>query len=143
MHRIESGKSGLTRRWDRSLARALNVPIEQLYAPIGTEIPFLARRVEALAWREYDPQHALPAIARRLGAIFAYARFEPGGAAMMLGATEEDMRDWLAGRVRPPIQLMNRLAARIGVTLAWIYFGDDTDMAPGIVERLRQMEPDV
>jgi hypothetical protein len=139
LHKIENGRYGLSRTYVRALARALMVPVEQLYAPIGAAIPFTSRPNATVEPRPYHPDHALPAIARRLHAVLTDLEVPPESMAQMIGATEEDMRDWLAARTRPPPLLMDRLANRAAITLAWLYFGDAADLLPGVAARLAKL----
>lgn len=138
LNRIETGKAGFSRSRARVLARWLLVPVEQLYAPIGTPIPFLGRSRAPVEARPYHPDHAPPEIGRRLRALLADAGVSVEVMAQRIGATEADMRDWVAGRAKPDMRMMDRLADRAAVTLAWIYFGDDTGLLPGTAERLRK-----
>jgi transcriptional regulator with XRE-family HTH domain len=137
IHRIETAKAGFSHNRARALARALLVPVEQLYAPIGTPIPFLGRARTPIEARPYHPDHALPEIGRRLRALLDDAGASAEEMAHRIGATEADMRDWTAGRAKPDMALMDRLADRAAVTLAWIYFGDPAGLLPGVAERLR------
>lgn len=136
--RIESGSRGLTAKWRDVLARVLAVPVQQLYAPIGYPIPAPnGETAAALEPRPYNPDHAIPAVARRLRAVQRFADLTAMEIAMAVEATEAEVVDWLEGRFLPPVPLMNRLARLVGFTLHWLYHGDEAGMAPGIAARLR------
>lgn len=144
LFKVQSGETGLTRTWAGRLASALMVSPEQLYAPIGAEIPWIVVRDEmsAIEDRPYSPDHAPPAIGARLRAVLTDTKLEtPERLAEMIGAAVPDIFDWIEGRTAPPPRMMNRLAMRAGVTMAWIFYGDETDLLPGVADRLRSAMP--
>jgi transcriptional regulator with XRE-family HTH domain len=143
LHRIITGKIRLTENQGRALARALFVPPETLYAKIGADIPVSSEQAPPAPFpsRPYHPEHAPAVIGRRLHALLADIGLTIEETAQQIGATEEDARDWLAGRVRPPPLLMDRLARRAGITLAWLYFGDASGLLPGVAARLQKLFP--
>lgn len=143
LHKIERGASRMPhgRAYVRRLAEALMVPVEQLYAEIGMPIPFLVRDPGEVTARPYQPDHAPPEIGLRLRAVLADLGVSAEAMARMIGATEADMRDWIAGREAPPQRLMNRLANRAAITLAWLYFGDTAGLMPGVAARLQRLLP--
>jgi transcriptional regulator with XRE-family HTH domain len=134
--RIETGKSALTAARRDPLARALMVSPHQLYAPIGSPIPFEPEDMP-LETLPYEPAHAPPAVGERLRDVMADAGLSPAALAMAIGATEPVVFDWLEGRVLPPVPLMNRLANRVGITLGFLYYGDESGLLPGVAARLR------
>lgn len=144
LFKIQTGETGLTQSRAVHLARALMVSPEQLYAPIGAEIPWIVVRDEmaTIEDRPYSPDHAPPAIGARLRALLADTKIEtPEKLAQMIGAAVPDIFDWIEGRTAPPPRMMNRLAMRAGVTMAWIFYGDETDLLPGVADRLRSAMP--
>jgi transcriptional regulator with XRE-family HTH domain len=137
--RIESGGRSLTINWCDGLARALEVPVATLYAPIGTPVPPPASDPVVFEPRPYDPAHAAPRVARRLLAVQRLSGLTELELAMAIEATEPEVVDWLEGRFLPPVPLMNRLAKLAGFTLHWLYHGDEAGMARGIAARLRTL----
>lgn len=137
--RIKSGGRNLTPKWRDDLARALEVPVAQLYAPVGTPVPPPASDPVVFEPRPYDPAHAIPAVAQRLRAVQRLSGLTELELAMAIEATEPEVVDWLEGRFLPPMLLMNRLARLTGFTLHWLYHGDETGMARGIAARLRTL----
>jgi transcriptional regulator with XRE-family HTH domain len=139
--RLETAKRSITNRWRSALASALMVSDEQLYAPIGSPVPYDPAEPIMPDPRPYEPEHAMHAIGRRLRKLLVYTGLGSALAlAQTVGATEAEMIDWMEGRSEPPARTMNRLANRSGVTLTWLYFGDETALLPGIAERLRDIE---
>jgi transcriptional regulator with XRE-family HTH domain len=137
--RIESGGRGLTAKWRDDLARVLEVPVAQLYAPIGSPIPSPASDLVVIDPMPYEPAHAMPAVARRLLAVQRLSGLTALEIAMRIEATEAEVVDWLEGRSLPPMMLMNRLARLAGFTLHWLYHGDDKGMPAGLAARLRTL----
>lgn len=135
--RIESGGRALTGKWRDGLARALAVPVAQLYAPIGSPIPPPTDDPVVLDPLPYDPAHALPAVARRLLAVQRLTGLTALEIAMAIEATEAEVVDWMEGRFLPPLLQMNRLARLAGFTLHWLYHGDESGLIPGIAVKLR------
>lgn len=127
----------LAQKWQKPIATALMVPESHLYAPIGSPIPFWADDHVSLEERPYQPEHAAHAIGERLKATMTFCGLKTQHFAEAIGTTEELVLDWIEGRSKPPPRLMNRLANRAGLTLAWIYFGDETSLLPAIAEQLR------
>lgn len=139
--RIETGRRTITKRWREGLARALMVSAEQLYAPIGAPVPYDPAEVTMPDHRPYEPDHAAPAIGGRLRKLMVYTGLGTALAlAQAVGTTEVEMLDWLEGRSEPDARVMNRLAGRSGVTLTWLYYGDEAALLPGIAARLREID---
>lgn len=140
LYRMEIGQRGLTTRWRDKLAKALAVRPELLFAQIGDPIPYPGARAAELEARPYAPAHAAPEVARRLLAVMQDCGLqEAAQVAAAIGSTEADVIDWLSGRMLPPLNLMNRLANRAGVTLVFLYFGDEAGLLPGAAVRLRAL----
>ena len=137
--RIESAGRTLTPKWRDALARALEVSVPQLFAPIGSPVPPVPTEEAEIDQRPYDPAHALPSVARRLLAVQRSADLTTLDMARAIASTEAEVVDWLEGRFLPPIKEMNRLAKLAGFTLHWLYHGDAEGMAPGLAARLRMI----
>lgn len=85
-------------------------------------------------------EHSALEVGRRLQAVLEDCGLASAAElAEMIGTTEAAVLDWLTGRSKPPPLLANRLANRTGITLVWLYFGDESDMLPGPLARLRRL----
>jgi transcriptional regulator with XRE-family HTH domain len=140
--RIESGYRGrgISANTRARLARALMVREDQLFAPIGSPIVFADESAESAELRPYAPEHSMHAIGERLQLLMLDTGLTtPERLAQAIGAAEPDVIDWLAGNSLPPHRAMARLMRRCGVTMGWLYFGDEAGLLPGVAARLRRL----
>lgn len=77
------------------------------------------------------------AIGERLCALMVVRALTVEAVAYATGASKRHVVDWLAGRVTPRRGQINRLANQTGVTLAWIYYGDEGGVLPRTASLLR------
>jgi len=77
------------------------------------------------------------AIGERLRALLAVTSLAIEDMAHVTGTSKRHVVEWLEGGITPPRGRMNRLAQQTGVTLAWIYYGDDGRLGPLMATRLR------
>jgi transcriptional regulator with XRE-family HTH domain len=89
--------------------------------------------------RPPEPTDSRAAVAERLRAIMDATGLTPFTLASAVGAWEADVRDWLEGRILPPVPLINRLARLAGITLGFLYHGDLSGLLPGPAARLRMI----
>jgi transcriptional regulator with XRE-family HTH domain len=141
LYRIEAGSRPLGTKWRDKIARALGVSVDQLFQDIGQPITFGREKPLDFEWRAYAPSHEPHAVGERLAAVMKDTGLTPELLAPVIGATIPDVLDWLAGRILPPVRLMDRLANRVGLTLAWIYYGDASGLLPGVAKRLTALLP--
>ncbi len=84
-----------------------------------------------------EPPNATGAVARRLRAVMAVTGMTVEMMAQTIVASEAYVTELVAGSRYPKVQRMRRLAKRAGVTLGWIFYGDEVGLAPITAERLR------
>lgn len=75
--------------------------------------------------------HAARAVGRRLQVMAAALgfTFDVPALAATLEADVDAVHDWLAGRVVPPVWKMLPLCKRVGVTLDWLYAGNERGLS--------------
>lgn len=81
--------------------------------------------------------NSLHAIGERLHALLAVTSLTIGDVAHITSTPQRHVVEWVEGRMTPPSGRMRRLAQHTGVTLAWIYYGDEGELLPQITSRLR------
>jgi hypothetical protein len=78
------------------------------------------------------------AIGERLRALVAVAALPTDAVVNITGASEGHVLGWLEGRQVPPRDRISRLARQAGVTVAWIYYGEEAGLPPQIASLLRR-----
>jgi transcriptional regulator with XRE-family HTH domain len=81
--------------------------------------------------------NAPQAIGGRLRALMMVTALTVEEIAHLTGTSKGRVVDWLEGRVAPPRGRINRLAKQTGVTLAWVYYGDEGGLLPQTASLLR------
>lgn len=85
-----------------------------------------------------DRANAPQAIGQRVYALMTITALTPKTMARIIGTSEGNVVAWQEGYQRPPRRRVSRLARQAGVTLAWVYYGDEADLAPQIASLLRR-----
>jgi transcriptional regulator with XRE-family HTH domain len=93
--------------------------------------------VEAGRLTEKERANAPQAISDRLRALMTVAGLTERAVAHLTGTSEGHVAGWLEGSHAPPRSRMNRVARQAGVTLGWIYYGDEDDLPPQTASLLR------